>query len=105
MQDNRAFEARKEDIPRNMRISFANLIAASLLVGLIGACSSRDLADMGNTWPDLSDIAAAPEAAPADQDHEAVIRALREEAEARKTEGYQAPAPIDPDRASDTDSD
>lgn len=88
-----------------MKAHYSILIAATIFIANLGACSSRDQADMGNTWPDLSDIAAAPEKPAKGEDHESVIRALREEAEARKTEGYQAPAPADPDSAADTDSD
>ncbi len=77
-----------------MRISVVSL-SAVLTCGLLGACSSRDLADMENQWPDLSDIASAPEGAATPQDQDEVIRALREEAERRKSEGYQAPEAVD----------
>lgn len=73
-----------------MRV-FASSLITVLICGSIGACSSRDRADMGHQWPNLSDIASAPSDAASPADHEAVIQALREEAEARKSEGYQAP--------------
>lgn len=75
-----------------MRIFVVSLIVV-LTGSLLSACSFGDLADMGNQWPDLSDIAAVPAQAAGPEDHEAVINALRAEAEARKSEGYQAPEP------------
>lgn len=85
-----------------MRI-FVVSLSAVLTCGLLAACSSRDLADMESKWPDLSDIASAPSDAASPQEHDEVIRALREEAERRKSEGYQAPEAA-PNASVDTDN-
>lgn len=76
---------------RKVLVLLGAVLTCGLLGGLLAGCSSRDLADMESKWPDLSDIASAPADAASPQDHDEVIRALREEAEARKSEGYRAP--------------
>ena len=74
-----------------MKFVTNKVILASLLVALTGACSSDDKADRELVWPDLSDIAPVPARMASEDQPESVIRALREEAERRKSEGYQPP--------------
>jgi hypothetical protein len=59
---------------------------------LVAGCSSDDLVDMENDFPDLSDLPAAPVDASESGERESLIKDLLDEAESRKDEGYQAPA-------------
>lgn len=82
------------------------ITARVLLTGLLltlCACLSTDQTAGDSEWPDLSDIAAAPAGTAGPKEHEAIIEALREEARARKSEGYQAPeASSDPDKSGES---
>lgn len=46
---------------------------------------------MENEWPDLSDLVPATDTVATAEEHDNIIRSLRDEAELRKSEGYQAP--------------
>ncbi len=74
-----------------MKLLINRLIFAGLALALVSACSSGELAELEMSWPDLSDIQPAPDRTTSAVAPETVIRALREEAERRKSEGYQAP--------------
>jgi len=74
-----------------MKLLINRVIFAGLALALVSACSSGELAELEMSWPDLSDIQPAPDRTASAVSPESVIRALREEAERRKSEGYQAP--------------
>lgn len=74
------------------RITKGMAAPALMGLGMIVGCSSDDLSDMEKDFPRLVDIPPAPETSgEAAAEPAAVIQALREEAEARKAEGYQGP--------------
>ena len=70
--------------------SLKRLAVLAVLVSGV-ACSSSDLSDMEQAYPNLVDIPPRPEQAEGADDKEQIIEDLRREAEARKDEGYQAP--------------
>lgn len=74
-----------------MKVLINKLMLAGLALAFVSACSSDKLAELEETWPDLSDIQPAQDKAASAAPPESVIRALRGEAERRKSEGYQAP--------------
>lgn len=76
---------------RTMKFSGTRWILTGLFVAFPVACSSGNEAEPDTAWPDLSDIQPDPALAERAGEPEGVIRALREEAERRKGEGYQAP--------------
>ena len=65
----------------------------ALVAGLIGlvACSGSDLSDMEKDYPHLVDIPPRPETIETTVDKSEVIKALKDEADARKDEGYYPP--------------
>lgn len=77
-----------------MKLLINRAIFAGLALALVSACSSGELAELEMSWPDLSDIQPASNRQASATEPESVIRALREEAERRKSEGYQAPEVI-----------
>ena len=88
-----------------MKFLINRVIFAGLALALVSACSSGELAELEKTWPDLSDIQPAANSQASAIEPESVIRALREEAERRKSEGYQAPEvtpQVAPDVATET---
>lgn len=74
-----------------MKFSCTKWVLTGLVVALPAACSSSDEAELEKSWPDLSDIQPAPALTAGATEPESVIQALREEAERRRSEGYQAP--------------
>lgn len=72
---------------------FRGVSSLAIVAGLMGivACSSSDLTDMEVEYPLLVDIPPAPEKAETSAEKADTVQALRDEAEARKDEGFQPP--------------